>query len=120
MGNASNRGGSSNMRFLAIITAILATVMSFAIVVIIRTASPADANSAPQTGHQAVPQVVKARPKPEKAPAKAKAKPVQLGIVSYNLPIFELNTQIYPSLTAKYISWGTPFPSSVVLQDHGL
>ncbi len=112
------------MRFLAIVTAIVATVASFAIVVIIRTAGPADANSTHQAVAQGARQTVKTKPvketNPQKAPSKTKAKPVQLGIVSYNLPIFEQTTQIYPSLTGKYIGWGTPFPSSVVLQDHTL
>jgi beta-mannanase len=45
-------------------------------------------------------------------------KNVSLGIISYNLPIFEQKTKIFPSITAKYFGWGTPFPTADVLANH--
>jgi mannan endo-1,4-beta-mannosidase len=44
----------------------------------------------------------------------------RLGIISYNLPLFEQQTGIHPSLSAVYIDWGTPFPADKVLSFHRL
>ncbi len=44
----------------------------------------------------------------------------RLGVISYNLPLFEESTEIHPSLTAVYIDWGTPFPAAKVLSFHKL
>lgn len=43
-----------------------------------------------------------------------------VGVVSYNLPQFEKQTNIYPSMTVKYLPWGSPFPAKTIMQDHGL
>ncbi len=50
--------------------------------------------------------------------AQAAKKAVRLGIISYNLPAFEQQTKLRPSITAKYFGWGTPFPRAQITADH--
>jgi hypothetical protein len=45
---------------------------------------------------------------------------MNVGVVSYNLPQFEKAAGIYPSITVKYIQWGSPFPAAEVRDNHGL
>jgi glycosyl hydrolase family 26 len=100
------------MRVLAILTALVAAAASFAAVILIRSvganAPRAESPAAPATTPVAL----------QLNPPTAAAKKVGLGIISYNLPLFEQQTKIYPAITAKYFDWGTPFPSAGVLEDH--
>ena len=46
--------------------------------------------------------------------------PIRVGVVTYNLSIFENTARVYPSLEVKYIEWGKPFPSAEIRADRGL
>jgi mannan endo-1,4-beta-mannosidase len=104
------------MRFLAILTAVIAAAASFAAVILIRSAG----SSAPQAGAPVSPHTtpVAFGLNPPPAHPATSTKTVSLGVISYNLPIFEQNTRIFPSITAKYFGWGTPFPTADVLANH--
>ena len=101
------------MRLLGILTALVAATVSFATVLLIRTAAPAGRN--PASRETRVAAHVNAQAKQV-----ATAKRVRLGIVSDNLPLFEKQTKIYPAINTKYFAWGTPFPAADVLANHGL
>ena len=101
------------MRSLAIATALVAAVASFLAVVLIRSAG----SSSPRADSPASPPTTPVALQLHQAP-KATAKKVNLGIISYNLPVFEQQTKIYPSITARYFDWGTPFPSADILANH--
>lgn len=101
------------MRFLGILTALIATAASFATVLLIRSAGAAVRDPVPRQAQVAV----HINEQAESAPASER---VRLGIVTYDLPLFEQQTNIYPAITTKYFSWGTPFPSADVLANHGL
>jgi mannan endo-1,4-beta-mannosidase len=105
------------MRFLAILTAVVAAAASFAAVVLIRSVG----SSAPQAHSRVVPlprTTSVALQLNQRTGRNATAKNVSLGVISYNLPIFEQKTRIFPSITAKYFEWGTPFPTAQVLANH--
>lgn len=111
------------MRLLAILVAVVTAVASFLAVVLIRTAGSGSPQAAqPATAHATpvsfTPQG-KTPPKSKPQP-KAAAKKVSLGIISYNLGIFEQQTKIFPSITAKYYDWGSPFPSAEIIADHSV
>jgi mannan endo-1,4-beta-mannosidase len=98
------------VRLVAIMTALLAATASFFAVQLIRGTGSAPSHSAASTTAKVSPQHQAA---PTATPAKAK-----LGIISYNLPVFEQQTKIFPAITAKYYDWGTPFPTADVLANH--
>ena len=103
------------MRFLAILTAVVAAAASFLAVVLIRSVG----SSAPQAAaHPAPPTTPVALQVNTPTAPNATAKKVSLGIISYNLPVFEQQTKIFPSITAKYFDWGSPFPSADILANH--
>ena len=98
------------MRFVAIMTALLAATASFFAVQLIRGAGSATSHSAARTTAKVSP---RHQARPKATPPKAK-----LGIISYNLPVFEQQTKIIPAITAKYYDWGTPFPTADVVSNH--
>ncbi|HET7017903.1 MAG TPA: glycosyl hydrolase [Streptosporangiaceae bacterium] len=100
------------MRFLAILTALVAAAASFAAVVLIRSVG----SSAPQAKAPVLPRATSVAL--QLNPPNAARKNVSLGIISYNLPIFEQKTKIFPAITAKYFSWGDPFPTAQILANH--
>jgi mannan endo-1,4-beta-mannosidase len=104
------------MRFLAILTAVVAAAASFAAVVLIRSVGshPPEAVKVPALPRTT--SVALRLPSPN-APDAA-TKNVSLGIISYNLPVFEQQTKIFPSITAKYFGWGTSFPTAQILANH--
>ncbi len=96
-------------RPVAIVAALVAAVATFFVVVLVRKAGSVVQHHAP-TSPAAAP-----------IPRGTAACPHSfLGVVSYNLPQFERQTGIYPSMTVKYIQWGSPFPAKTILQDRGL
>lgn len=101
------------MRLLTILAAVLFAVVGFMAAQFIQAGS--------RTSAQVDPHVTRAvtRPKAPVSPFAATNR-VRLGIISYNLPLFEQKTGIRPVLTAKYTNWGTPFPTAEVLADHRL
>lgn len=106
------------MRFVAVMTAVVATVASFLAVLVVRSVGA----SVPHVAAHAGPHVSTASPRPHirtSVEPAATTGHVRLGITAYDLPGFERRTSIIPAITAKYYDWGTPFPSSEVLADHG-
>jgi hypothetical protein len=104
------------MRVLAILTALIAAAASFAAVVLIRSVG----SSAPQAQAHvvALPRTTSVALRLNQPTGPNAATKVSLGIISYNLPIFEQKTKIFPAITAKYFGWGTPFPTAEVLANH--
>lgn len=109
------------MRFMAILVAVLAATTSFLTVLLIRTAGSGASLAATPASPSAT-QVALAVPAQHqaKASAGATANKVSLGIISYNLGAFEKQTKIFPSITAKYYDWGTPFPSADIIANHSV
>ncbi len=110
------------MRILAILTAVVAAAASFLAVVLIRSAGGGTPQAAPHASPHTTPVALRVKT-PASTPAapaapQAAAKNVSLGVISYNLPLFEQQTKIFPSITAKYFDWGSPFPSADVLANH--
>ncbi len=96
-------------RPVAIAAALAAAIATFFVVVLVRQAGSIVQHQAP-TSPAAAP-----------IPRRTATCPGSfLGVVSYNLPQFEKQTGIYPSVTAKYIQWGSPFPAKTIMQDRGL
>lgn len=56
---------------------------------------------------------------PAPVPA-ASCKGQKVGVASNNLAMFEAATQIYPSVSAKYFRWGSPFPVVLAQESHVL
>ncbi|HEY3906801.1 MAG TPA: glycosyl hydrolase [Streptosporangiaceae bacterium] len=104
------------MRVLAILTALIAAAASFAAVVLIRSVG----SGAPQAQARvvALPRTTSVDLQLNQPTGPNAATKVSLGIISYNLPIFEQKTKIFPSITAKYFGWGTAFPTAEVLANH--
>jgi hypothetical protein len=101
------------MRLLAILAAVLVTAAGIATALFLRADGPSSPHAKSHVTEAA------ARPKTHvRLPATASR--VGFGIISYDLPLFERQTRIHPSLTAKYINWGTPFPAAEVRADHQL
>jgi len=51
-------------------------------------------------------------------PSPSAASRLRVGVISYNLPLFDMHTKIHPTLTATYINWGVPFPAAKVAANH--
>lgn len=100
------------MRAAAIVTVVLCAIVSAVAVVLIRGAG----------GHVYVHASPARTPAPSALPARPArtASSFQVGVVCYNLTNFEKAAHVYPSIVVKYVDWGTPFPASEVLEDHGL
>ncbi len=99
------------MRSLATLSAVVVAAAGPMAMVLLQPAASSTAQAAPRTTPAAAPADSPGAPM-------ATAKKVSLGVISYNLPLFEQRTKIFPSITAKYFGWGAPFPSAEILANH--
>ncbi|HET9894683.1 MAG TPA: glycosyl hydrolase [Streptosporangiaceae bacterium] len=98
------------MRSLATLTAVVAVAASPLAVALMQSADTSAALAAPRT--------TTAASRANSAVAPMVTKQVSVGIINYNLPVFEQRTKIIPAITAKYYNWGAPFPAAQILANH--
>jgi hypothetical protein len=99
------------VRAAAVITLVLCAAISAITVILLRNAGAhvGGSGTAAGTGSAAA----------TAAPRSVRT-PLEIGVVTYDLTNFEKTSRVFPSIDVKYVQWGSPFPSTDVLQDHGL
>jgi Glycosyl hydrolase family 26 len=87
-----------------------------------RAAAPAARPGRPRPGLAAATAAASRPPasRPRPSAARAGCRGATVGVATDNLSQFEASTGIYPAVAVKYFDWGSPFPASTILQNHGI
>lgn len=106
------------MRFLVVLMTLVVGVATAAGVMALRAIGSGVGHTAARQTAMVVP--VPSQSTPGGGSGAPACKGATVGIATDNLGNFEKDTQIYPTVAVRYDSWGTAFPASTILGNHGI